>query len=198
MTYGTLLPDYQPRGGRVPPGELVAELREIDPKAELIYAGRGKWILGTVDPNRIRERKACKMIGTILAVRSLLDVGVVDVPSRVIALVAYRLWYYELVRQGFRIIQAYNFQGEPTSHIAWDFRKRDWFYRHYFARELKRFEEAADADAKADAQLDKLREYLESEYESIHRFAFRGKRSFTAKIPRRRPSGRKRVEIVRP
>lgn len=161
--------------GREPPPGLVLQLREIDPRAELIYAGDGKWILGSIDPNRIRRRKAQAMIGGLLALRYRLGRGSVGIRRRDLAHINYRLWYYELVRQGFRMVQAYNFIGIPTVAIVSDFRKRDWLYRHHFERELARFEEEADQDTELIRNLDKFRDFIEAEHRSVHAHAFRNR-----------------------
>jgi hypothetical protein len=165
-----------PRRGREAPAAIVRQLREIDPAAELHYAGRGKWMLGTVRPNRVISRRAQRRITVLRALSPLLSKGAVALTSKRVALVHYRLWCYELQRQGFRPITTYTVQGEPGSDIVADFRRRDWLYRHSFQEQLAAYEAAADQDTREERALQQLQEYLEAESSSIHHYAMRGRR----------------------
>lgn len=173
--HGKPLIDLIPRGGRRPPEDLVRALREVRPDAELFYGGGGKWLLGTVRPNRVMRLKAQRRIGRL---RQLLTrVGPHLDQKRTKAIISYRLWTYELQRQGFRPITSYRFQGEPTSWIMSDLQRRDWLYRHRFREELEARELEADQATAEEAALDRLLEYLDLEHRSIHHYAMRGRRS---------------------
>jgi hypothetical protein len=48
---------YELVEGRETPVLLLAQLREIDPRVELVYAGEGRWWLGGVRPNDYRKER---------------------------------------------------------------------------------------------------------------------------------------------
>jgi hypothetical protein len=178
MNGRTLLPDYLPPGGRETPRRLNELLREIDPTAELIYAGRGRWVLGSVRPNRITREKAERMIETIQALMLVAGSGKVSVPAKVKQTLAFRLWRYRLWRDGFRPISTYTVgSGEPGSAIVEEFRMRDHLFRLDFDAQLREREEEADMDAQDMKRVEALRDYLQLMYKDLHSTIIRNRKS---------------------
>jgi hypothetical protein len=178
MSGKTLLPDYRPPGGRETPPRLNELLREIDPTAELIYSGAGTWILGSVRPNQVTTKKAERMIDTILTIMALANNGSVAVPANVKKTLAFRLWRYELWRQGFRPIATHKIgQGEPGSWIVEDFRLRDALYHRDFEAQLMARESEADMDEADDKRMEEFRDYLKLMHKDLHSTIIRDRRS---------------------
>ena len=104
----------------MPPPEVVEQLREVDPRAELIYVGKGRWMLGTVRPHDNElHAQVVRAIGAYLlvlrlasmAAKSHVDGGPeVDLSRKGLAKLHYRLWFKRLQLQGFR--KVYTFKPE--------------------------------------------------------------------------------------
>lgn len=173
MQTRSLLPDFSPVGGRRPPDPLVRLLREVDPRAELVYCGAGKWLLGTVEHNSLRARRCELVIKNIRKLQTKVGNGSIVIPRHVKKALSFRLWRWELNRQGHRAIARYDIQGEPGSWIHEDFRERDYRYRTDLEGEIRRQEEEADAELEVQKKLEQFSEFLELEHKSIHRHAFK-------------------------
>lgn len=126
---------------RTAPAHVAEGLRAVDPTAVLHYAGDGLWLLGSVRPNALARAQAEAMLARSAAA------GVSDAPRGVDQLA-------RLVRQGFRPIGEYQLQGEPTSAVVHDFRRRDWQYRHWSDAEVFAAMDAPDEAARAAARAD--------------------------------------------
>lgn len=168
----THLPDYQPFGGRRPPDELVRNLREIDPTAEIIYAGVGHWLLGRYRPNRVVEEKGIRMIKAIRKMERIVSATAHPDIRTVRKVLAFRRWTYELFRMGFRKTAKYKRHGEPGSDIVEDFRARI-----YNLQRIDRIEQELLDQADADVQLLRTLEQAEADArekaKDAHRHAFR-------------------------
>ncbi len=115
---------------REAPPRLVVRLRAVDPTAELLYWGRGRWLLGTVR----RDRRAVATAGKklVAAQRALarhivqsktggrvrLDQRSVDQANLAV-----------LALQGFRPFGDFYRMTDPDGRIVEDFRRADWLYR---------------------------------------------------------------------
>lgn len=98
---------------RTAPTALLRALREIDPSAEIVYAGDGDWMVGRVQPNAERYRMGAYAAGLEL-----------DNPRPNPA----ALRDAHLQMQGFAVVETFHFQGEPTSEVVHDFRFRSHVY----------------------------------------------------------------------
>lgn len=114
--------------GRLTPLLLLAELRTIDPVAELVYFGGNDWRLGAVRPTAQRERSG----RNILAQQARLS----DAHKS-----AKNIMLGHLLTQGFAQIAKYQDFGDVSATvldvdlnerctILENFRRRDWFARH--------------------------------------------------------------------
>lgn len=137
---------------RTCPPALLAELRRVEPTAELLYVGEGRWVLGTVRPYWPNIQKA---IGTLLKmerenasklVAIAVDAEVNSDPARrreAARKSARNAAWLRVIIQGFRPIADYTITGEPDSRILLDFQRRDYLFRVQ--------PDANDADNEAEA-----------------------------------------------
>jgi hypothetical protein len=112
---------------RTVPRSILRQLREIDPRAELLYFGFGphtdenggtiygpRWVLGIYDPTRPGRLQA----DGILHSQVSRDAGESE-----------KMRFGRIVRAGFSPIQTY-LQRDPDDAIVEDFRRADWLFRH--------------------------------------------------------------------
>ncbi len=136
---------------RTPPSDVVRLLREVDPTAELVYFGRGRWILGAI-VRRSDLRGQCERI-----VDSALET-LKKTEWRYLHRFDYRttarLQFALLGLQGFRPIAEYVFQGPPDSRVVDDFRRRDWLYRNMRDVDYHTAADAAIAKPRLEAHAD--------------------------------------------
>ena len=140
-----------PAEGRLTPEPLLVRLREIDPLAELVYAGNRKWWLGVVrGPNEERKRFRDEMLA--LEQRR-------ENPNPRNVLRAH------LAGEGFAMIACYigddpeglvRVEGDdsltPTT-IVRDFQERDFAFRQYDNGEAAFRERLAETDGTARQQM---------------------------------------------
>lgn len=109
--------------GRTAPPEVVAALREIDPTAELIYMGDGRWDLLRLRPkNDDRELVASGLLATAYGACQ---------KGRLAEHGWYRaLRFARLVRQGYVVFNRYRINGDPDARIVHEFRRAIWDYTH--------------------------------------------------------------------
>lgn len=100
---------------RTCPPALLAQLRAIDPAAELVYVGEGEWWLGVVKPNTFRRAQ-----GDHLLAREWKK----DHPTWE------QIRYGQLMRQGFAYCGSWVIEGEPDGRIVNDFRESTWLWAH--------------------------------------------------------------------
>lgn len=167
----SLLPHHSAPLGRTPPDDLVARLREINPEAELLYIGKGKWLLGLVRPDGFRRRMALARIAKLTKIleRAYL------LPEEVKRAAALRLWKARLHAEGFKDIALYQ-TGDPDGSIVEDLREREWTFRHRWKETVRERNREIDGTAAEEATEARIRDYIRSEGPSIHRTAFRHRR----------------------
>lgn len=125
---------------RAPPAHIVRGLREIDPTAELVYFGNGRWLLGSVRRNAHAIGTAEKMVANALRVIhwAIWKVSRKHKIAHVDQRTADRLHFALLACRGFRPIGDYQIQGEVPWAVVEDFRRMDWLYRHTSDNEVDR------------------------------------------------------------
>ena len=179
------LTDYRPPGGRMPPPEVVAQLREVDPRAELIYVGKGRWMLGTVRHDRELYVKAVRAVGAYLTVllhatpmaKSHVDGGPqLEINRKTLAELNFRLWKKLLQLRGFKVVCVFR-QNMPDSHFAEAFRAGDWIWKHKEAADRMEKEQTDEAEGITDLEERQASvvDYLQAEGRSLHRRVFRGR-----------------------
>lgn len=122
---------------REPPEGVLRQLRDIDPTLDLHYLGEGRWAVGAVKPTKARSRLARKTLQNLLREKE-------DPRFKQ----RYRL--AQLASEGFGVIAAYKFLGEPTSQIVEDVRKRNYAYESQAEMEFNRRMEEAATTSKHD------------------------------------------------
>ena len=163
------MPSLQYPSERTCPPALLAELRRIEPTAELLYVGEGRWLLGTVRFRWDNYAKAARALAKIerdnatnlTAIVAHAEVGRDKATLRAAAYRQSRnMAYLRAVMQGFRPIADYTIQGEPDSRIVHDFARRDWLFRVApDASDQEKLDEA-DGTAAARRKLEVLRDTL--------------------------------------
>lgn len=140
---------------RTAPEHVVRGLREIDPTTELVYFGRGRWILGSVRPDVAVAAQAERILGRAykLAAFAAENPRFKVNPSNIRRLLG-RIDFAYLALQGFRSIAEYRVQGAPDSAIVEDFRRADWMFKHTTDEELWQMLEAPKEKARAEARAD--------------------------------------------
>lgn len=105
-----------------PPADVLRQLREVDPTAELLYLGAGSWVVGRVRTGRPRQDAALKILRSAIA----------DAEARKLDEAAWyqRIRYARAVRQGFAPIALYQFQGLPDGRVVKEFREAVWWSEH--------------------------------------------------------------------
>jgi len=164
------------KSDRDPPEGVLRQLRVIDPSLDLHYLGAGRWAVGAVRPNVVRRAIAIKMLHNMQYVP--------DDPR-----FKQRHRLATLVADGFGVIAAYKFVGEPTSQIVEDVRQRDYTYMHRAEQELaRRMEEADTRDKRDDSAMLAEVEYREK---NVTPQLFRGAKSVSGKGDDFGPNGPK-------
>ena len=166
---------YQNPESRETPFLLLGELRDIDPTIELVYAGDGRWWLGSVSDNAERRERAERMMAQIERLQKHQQA------KRTVLLC-------KLNMQGFALIETYH-GSDPTgtvlvnpgkdqyyTTILEDFRWRDAEWRrdqgsaHVKQRLLDTLGEAERREADA-----KIKEYLANDGRDHYRRIMRGR-----------------------
>ena len=140
---------------RTAPEHVVRGLREVDPTAELVYFGRGRWILGSVRPDSDVIAQAERILRRAYKLAAFAENNPrfkVN-PANIRRLLG-RIDFAYLGTQGFRFIHEYRIQGEPTSAIVEDFRRADWMHKHTTDEEFERMLDAPKEKARVEARAD--------------------------------------------
>lgn len=157
---------------RSAPPDILARLREIDSRAELLYAGDGVWILGVINPN---DRVAK---GAFRALERELRKPILKQQPRRIAVLRH------VAENGFRLINDYVVDEKGDwAKVVEDFRERDFNWRNRaeaaFAENLER----ADIHGESYHQrVAMMHDYAQSEGRSIWRHAIAGAKSVLQRV----------------
>lgn len=146
--------------GMSPPGHVLKSLRRVDETLDCHYLGDGRWIVGSVRPNRLRRQMAVNKLD------GYRQTGVENPQKAQLAV---------LSLDGFSPIAAYEHDAGQI-HSVWgrmvhDVRKRDWIFRH---RADEEFEAAMNASsARLHGQnrptLDEIEDAIHQEYPYLFR-----------------------------
>lgn len=154
---------------REAPEHILERLREIDPKADLVYIGDEAWMLGVREQNDAARRKVLKEITEIRSEGPL-----VTNEAR-----ARRLELLQFYAGGFRPISLYEDTPVPGYEIVKDFRVRDWNWHNRREEAFQEGFEASDMWTEVQLRIQLIKDWMAAELPFIHRFALRGRRSFT-------------------
>jgi len=151
---------------REAPTDLVAGLREIDPRAELVYLGLGVWVLGAVSPNQERERKAGRWI---TLERKL--------PQEKQSMGRYRFARWHL--DGFGFVDFFDESDLWNGRVLHEFRYADFRYRHNADEAFEQNLIGSDDQTDLDRRIALMLDYQSSEGLSVFNHQMRGRRSVT-------------------
>lgn len=185
------LSDYAPPGGREPPREVVALLREINPDVELLYRGRGQWSLGTVRHDKVIRERVARSLWAYNVLLTQAAPGAqahIDPGARPIVLtdgarqeLMDRLWAKKLQYQGFRLVTHFGEELLNTA-IVGAYQKARWTRRNREAAAAVEAEQSKPIDG-AEDQIAQVRARHDQEHRSVHRFAFRHQESVHFDVP---------------
>ncbi|MCU1350614.1 MAG: hypothetical protein JWO56_3644 [Acidobacteria bacterium] len=133
---------------RTAPTELLRQLRVIDPSAELIYMGHGRWLLGRVLASRPIRAAGERLAGSCARV--------LQTRWRKAPLAAdhHRYRTAQLRLRDFQATQEYVVQGEPTGAIVRDQEVMDFLYRHVSEQQLDEMADEPKVAQQAAARAD--------------------------------------------
>lgn len=141
----SLLPNFPHL--RRPPDHVVRGLRAVDPTADLVYVGWGRWILLSVRPNREHRASGERILANAGRLLSLWEkTPKLRANPGAFRRLINRYDYGLMTAMGARPITEYKVQGEPTSAIVDDFRRMDYLFRTTSDQAL---DEALHADKEA-------------------------------------------------
>lgn len=166
---------------RVAPEHLLRRLRVIDPTAELIHIGEGRWMLGRIlSDERIRQAGQRQARSAREAIRGRKP-NVIDKRRHIVA---------QLRLLGFQPTSEFFVKGEPTARILREQELMQFLWSRANRYSLERMADAEQNErkAKADAEL---------QDEALHRDAFNYLTRMTHSVtryghPLGTPSGRTR------
>jgi hypothetical protein len=164
-----------PAEGREAPALLVAAIKAIDARAELVHVGGGHWWLGVVDSNDHREQQ-----GEVI-LKFEHERGASANPRNVML--------GELLREGFARVNGYTTDGDPSDEVTdydgnrvsilADFQERDFWWNHdggkaKFLERLKASSQDENDEASNALSLD----YLINEGRSHYRREIKNRKVF--------------------
>jgi hypothetical protein len=162
---------YHPSPRQCPPA-VRRGLRAIDPTAELVYLRTGNWLLGSVRPTRIRQRKAIRVLDG-LSRHGADTTGMTDAEIDLLRYQRYGTFMVaKLILQGFAPIKLYH-TWDPDSSIVEDFRRRDWLYRHRADAEFAERQDEAEGGPEERARFAALQAAIKLFGPELHQRTFR-------------------------
>jgi hypothetical protein len=165
---------------RTCPPEVLRGCRAVDPSAELLYAGGGRWILGAVRFSWLAYKQAWNAIDKLYANVTKLPYQNGTAEETLAELTArgranaQKLAFNQLALQGYRHIAIYD-QNDPDWRIVKDFEYRDFELRVFADLGLDLVLAAALAEGDQDklARIEKLRSAIRLHGTSAWRYATR-------------------------
>lgn len=122
---------------RYAPEDTRRRLRELDPTAECVYLGRGRWMVGKVRPNALVRQRAVNMLAKmdleLSQGKKLSEKGKEKARFALLAL------------QGFRPVAEYH-MPEPDGSVIRDFEQSRWLWLHESENETWRQLERTEGD----------------------------------------------------
>lgn len=165
---------------REPPADVLAALRQVDPRAEAVWWGlrafpaktrtgedtqvwKPAWLVGLVYPDPKQFRQA--MEGLELFAKAPEEK---KAPNRI------RLW--DLKRQGFHPVMAWP-SGVLDSGVVFDLAFRRWVRLHESELAERQALHDADTERGLERNIATMREINRAENPSIYRYVWKGRRS---------------------
>lgn len=158
---------------------MLAALRAIDPKADLVHLGGPSWLLGVRGPNPA----AVKRLAAMMKVPPVMPPGLTDHERATLAVeLATQLQVMQLFASGFKGIQMYEV-ARPTQAIVKDFEHRDHNWRVRPKEAFQELKEAASLDAGNRRRVQRFRESVQAESKDMFRFLMKKAKGFLQSLP---------------
>lgn len=175
MKLSSHLPDYHPPGGRRPPPEVVRGLREIDPLAELVYVGHGRWLLGKVHPGEWDKREeAIRAMDRWVELVAQLDPRDHEVPLKELLPGLFDRWNEKRLHvMGFQPLPTVWHMELPDSTMVEHFRRVDFIWRNITIEEEEERLRKMDGTADLEERKATIMERFDQIYRSVWKHAFK-------------------------
>lgn len=168
------LSDYSPPGGRLPPPEVVRGLREVDPLAELVYIGDGRWLLGKVQEDREKRVRAVRAMDAWNRLITKFDPTDHELTLNQLLPGLYDRWNEKRLQlQGFQPLPVVFFMEMPDSSIVELFRRADWIWKFSWRQFEADLEEEIDGTSDLNMRREEMKERFDQTYKSVWRHAFK-------------------------
>lgn len=168
------MPNARLGEGTAPP-EILAALREIDARADLIHLGGTKWWLGTRQPNPAAVERLAHAHAMAAATPPIDDPVERAVVQQHLGLEFEMLQH---MAAGFCPIHLYDCEGAPGREIVEDFRLRDFNWRTKSERQIQReLKESVSADLLNKPRIARFAEAAREVAAESFRYVFRRARS---------------------
>lgn len=162
---------------RTCPRHVLAGCRAVDPAAEILYAGHGRWLLGVVRFSWPAYQQAYHTMARLEEGGTKLpQYGPDAVEGRELTLRgranAEKRAFHRLCLQGYRHIAVYNVTGELTSTIVHDFQYRDFELRVFadWGLDLVLQQAMNEGDQRKLAKIAKMRDALRTHGTGVYRY----------------------------
>lgn len=170
----THLSDYSPPGGREPPGEVVLGLREIDPLAELVYVGKGRWLLGKVSDEWDKRQTAINAMTQWKKLMTKFDPANHEEPLIEILPGLFDRWNEKRLQvMGFQPLPVVFHMEMPDSGIVEFFRRVDWIWKFAWKEASEEKEAEADGSKDQEARQKELVDRFNQVYKAAWRHVFK-------------------------
>lgn len=168
------LSDYSPPGGRLPPPEVVRGLREVDPRAELVYIGDGRWLLGKVQEDREKRIRAVKAMDVWLDLITRFDPTDHEQSLSELLPGLFDRWNEKRLQlQGFQPLPVVFFMEMPDSSIVELFRRSDWIWKYAWREYERELEEEIDGSSDLSSKRSEMKARFNQIHRSVWKHAFK-------------------------
>lgn len=193
MAETTRLLGYHPPEGRHAPPEVLQLLREIDPMAELVYIGRGRWLMGKYSEDWDKREKAIRQLEVWAEKVARIPMREADESLKARLPEIMDRWREKRLKaMGFQPFLNVFYATDPDSTLVEIFRQNDWIWKFAW-KEAERAQEA-EADGTVDREM-RTRELLER-FNQVYRGVWR--KVFKKPTYQRNPVDIQDGAIVRP
>lgn len=156
------------------PPEILAALRAIDPKAELVHLGGTSWLLGVRGPNPA----AVKQLARVMTIPRPMPPGLTDSERATLDLeIACQMQVAQLCADGFKPVQMYT-MARPTHEVVQDFALRDHNWRVRPKEAFQEMKDAASLDLGNKRRVQRFRESVQAESKSMFKYLMQKAKNF--------------------
>mgnify|MGYP006292520499 CR=1 FL=1 len=173
MKAATRLTGYSPPGGRHAPPEVLAELREIDPMAELVYIGEARWLMGKYSEDADKRVKAIRQLEKWAKTVTRLDPTAEEGLKARLPAIMDRWREKRLKAMGFQPFQSVFYSTDPDSAFVEIFRSADWIWKFAWREAERSMEAETDGTADQDRRKKELLDRFNQVHKGVWKHVFR-------------------------